>query len=338
MHARAYAHPVRIVYYAHHHGSGHLRHARRFAGLGVGEVVVVGAPGADVELPPDTGDHPHREPDGSPFHFTPHTRAVRERFAAFHDVLRDADPDLVLVDVSVEAAVFAHLTGFPVAHRRMPGSRDDRAHRLLHATARGLFAYYPRVLESEDFPWADRTSWLGTVSDATPLPRSAIEPGTVVVLSGAGGAGVSAADLAAAAAATPRHRWHVLGPRPAPGVRLPAGVVHHGWVADPTPWLARAEVVVCGAGHNTVATVAGTRRPVILAPEPRPHDEQVVFAQRLHEAFGVPVARSWAADWGDLLASPGDGEALAAGLLTTPQTFRRRVRRFLEGLRPGAAG
>lgn len=34
---------MKILYYAHHHGSGHLQHGRRLQGLGVGELLVVGA-------------------------------------------------------------------------------------------------------------------------------------------------------------------------------------------------------------------------------------------------------------------------------------------------------
>lgn len=324
---------MRIVYYAHHHGSGHLRHARRVQRLGLAEVVVVGGPGADVVLPADVDPaQPHTEPVGSPFHWTPTTPAVRDRFMQWHRVLDQVDPDLVMVDVSVEAAVFAHLAGYPVVHRRMHGDRDDAAHRLVYDTARRLFAYYPQRLEAPGFGWQDRTSWLGMVADGHPADASAVERGTVVVLSGAGGNGVPADGLALAAAGTPRRTWHVLGPRlPAPDVRLPGNVVQHGWVDDPTPWLARAEVVVCGAGHNTVATVAASGRPLVLVPEPRPHDEQLRFAEQLHRCFGVPTVTSWAgADWASLLANPGDGRAMADGLLSTPGEFRAAVAQFLR--------
>lgn len=324
---------MRIVYYVHHHGSGHLRHARRLQRLGVAEVVIAGGPGADVVLPPDVDPaQAHTEPAGSPFHWTPTTRTVRDRFSQWHRVLDEVSPDLVMVDVSVEAAVFAHLAGYPVLHRRMPGDRDDAAHRLAYATARRLFAYYPQRLEAPGFAWQDRTSWLGMVAEGHPLDASAIEPATVVVLSGAGGDGVPAEGLALAAASTPRRTWHVLGPRlPSVGAPLPANVVQHGWVDDPTPWLARAEVVVCGAGHNTIATVAASGRPLVLAPEPRPHDEQLRFAEQLGHCFGVPVVTSWAdADWASLLAHPGDGRAMAHGLLSTTEEFRAAVVQLLR--------
>lgn len=324
---------MRILYYAHHHGTGHLVHARRFARLGIADVTVVGPRGADIELPSDTiGAEGHREPPHSPFHWTPSTPAVRARFDAFHRALLRVDPDLVLVDVSVEAAVFAHLAGFRVAHRRMPGDRTDRAHRLAYATARGLFAYFPAAVEDPGFAYAGRTAYLGMPADREPLPAPAVEPGTVVVLSGAGGQGPAWPALARAAAATSERVWHVLGPTDGPRTPAPPNLVAHGWVDDPTPFLAGAERVVCGAGHNTIATVAAVRRAAVLAPEPRPHDEQLAFARRLGEAYGVPVVEDWAtADWATLLESPGDPDALA-DLLVDRGTFTARAREMLRAL------
>lgn len=325
---------MRIVYYAHHQGSGHLRQARRLQHLGVAEVVVAGPRGADVELPPDVDpDDPWHEPADSPFHWAPLTTQVRRRFRAWHELLTEADPDVVMVDVSVEAAVFARLAGYRVLYCRMPGRRDDDAHRLAYRASSGLFAYYPRELEEPGFAFAERTRWLGTVSDTAPTGAEHVEPGTVVVLTGAGGGGVTRADLRAAARAVPSRTWHVLGPRSLDdGEPLPGNLVEHGWVADPAPWLARAEVVVCGAGANTIATVAGTRRPLVVAPEARPHDEQLVFARRLHEVYGVPIVEEWTtAGWPELVAHPGDGRALADRLLSTSEQLAQRVRSLLDG-------
>lgn len=321
---------MRIVYYVHHHGSGHLHHARRLASLGVAEVVSVGTHGTDIVLAPDVDPtRPHRQRDDNPFHWTPATPTVRRRFAGLHEALVRVDPDLVMVDVSVEAAVFAHLCGWPVAHRHMPGTRDDEAHDLLRRTVERLFAYYPRAVEQPGFAFGERTSWLGMLSDAAPAPARLSDPRTVVVLSGAGGDGVGVAELVRAASSTPGHHWHVLGPQQPTRQDLPANLHLHGWVDDPRPWLERAGRVVCGAGHNTIATVAGLRRAPILVPEPRPHDEQAVFARSLHRVAGVPLT-TWAdAEWPTLLATPGDPEALARTLLVDRATFAERTRDLL---------
>lgn len=316
---------MRIVYYVHHHGSGHLQHARRLASLGIAEVVSVGTRGTDIVLPPDTDPH-HRQRVDSPFHWTPTTPSVRQRFLALHEAFARVDPDLVMVDVSVEAAVFAHLCGWPVAHRHMPGVRDDTAHELLHHSVERLFSYYPQAVEQPGYEFGERTSWLGMLSDATPAPAGLSEPRTVVVLSGAGGDGVGVPDLVRAATDTPAHQWHVLGPQRGTGQQLPDNLHLHGWVDDPRPWLERAGRVVCGAGHNTIAMVAGMHRAPVLVPEPRPHDEQLVFAQNLHRVTGVPLT-TWAdADWPTLLASPGDPDALADTLLVERGTFAERMR------------
>lgn len=327
---------MRVVYYIHHHGSGHLRHARRLQSLQVAEVISVGAPGADIELPPDVDPtHPHIEPADSPFHWTPSTPLLRRRMSALHQVLLDTRPDVVLVDVSVEAAVFSHLAGWPVAHRRMPGLREDAPHQLAYAISKALFAYYPHRVEQPDYGWTDKTQWLGMLAHVSTPAASTPVPSTIIVLSGAGGDGVPLDELARAARQTRGHHWHVLGPSGAgqPPAGLPDNLHLHGWLPSTEQWLAQAELVVCGAGHNTIADVAAAHRPCIIVPEPRPHAEQAQFADSLHRVAGIPVADSWAdADWPALLEAPRHPDALADTLLVSQRTFRSNVSHLLEAV------
>lgn len=53
------------------------------------------------------------------------------------------------------------------------------------------------------------------------------------------------------------------------------------WVEDPTPVLLSADVVVVQAGQGSVADVAACRRPAVVVPAERPHDEQVTTASVL---------------------------------------------------------
>lgn len=339
----------RLLYYAHHHGSGHLRHAERLARLDLAELVVVGTgagrlPGG-VELPPDDLD-PHREPEGSPFHWTPRSPAVRRRMAAFHAALEAHDPELVVVDVSVEAAAFAALAGYRVAVRRMPGDRRDRPHELAYDLADRLLAYYPESVEDPAFARerAGRCSWLGMPAPAAPDPalEAGLDPahldaaeGAVVVLSGRGGDGVPAAELARAAAATPGRRWAVLGAVHGAAAELAALPNEVDLLGDQpaAPFLARAAAIVAGAGANTVADVAAAGRPLVLVPEPRPHREQAAFAERLAATFGTPTAPSWAAaSWPELLerAEAADPDALARGLLVSEREYGERFREAVE--------
>lgn len=302
------------------------------------QVVTVGAPGTDHPLPPDVDPaRPHRQDPHSPFHWTPTGAAIQRRFADLHRVLLDVRPDLVMVDVSVEAAVFCHLAGFRVAHRLMPGDRDDAAHQLAYASAAGLFAYYPHSLQPPGFEWEHKTAWIGMLDETPAAPATLVEPATVAVLSGSGGDGVPVAELVRAARTRPDEQWHVMGPTSGTidHHEVPDNLHLHGWVDDPRQLLSRAELVVCGAGHNTIATVAGLRRPALVIPEQRPHREQEAFAGRLSAVLGQPTAPSWQdVDWQSALTRHSDPDLLARGLLVGADEYRERLRHFLQGCLP----
>ena len=167
----------RVLYYAHQHGSGHVRHAANLVATDAFDVTVVTAhPQAAAMLPAGTAVLPlpsdvvpgHVQPERSPLHWTPVGPEIRARFTALHDAARQARPDVCVVDVSVEAALFLRLAGWPVLHRRMHGERTDPAHALVYAEADGLFAHY--AAELEDPAWLaahpGRTAYLG-VPDVT---------------------------------------------------------------------------------------------------------------------------------------------------------------------------
>ncbi|UTT45353.1 hypothetical protein [Micrococcus luteus] len=167
----------RVLYYAHQHGAGHLRHAAGLASTGAFDVTVVTAhPRAAELLPADVPVIPlpsdlvpgHEQPARSPLHWSPVGPEIRARFDALHAAAQRVDPDVCVVDVSVEAALFLRLAGWPVLHRRMHGERTDPAHALVYAEADGLFAHYAAELEVPAWRAAHvgRVAYLG-VADVT---------------------------------------------------------------------------------------------------------------------------------------------------------------------------
>ncbi|MGW5854401.1 glycosyl transferase [Micrococcus sp. NPDC055215] len=358
----------RVLYYAHQHGSGHVRHAANLAGTGAFSVTVVTAhPAAGdmlpagtrlVPLPTDLVDG-HVQPARSPLHHTPAGPVIRARFAALLAAAQEAEPDVCVVDVSVEAALFLRLAGYPVIHRRMHGDRTDPAHELVYAEADRLIAHYGVTLE--DPAWqavhGARTTHLGVPDVTGRLGAAAATTGAarprVGVITGTGGGGVSTAALARAAAAVPHATWDVYGPvagveataaRPAAdgeagagepadvarAAGLPGNVRLHGWAPDVPVRAAEADVVVVSAGHNASVDAARSGRPVVLAPEPRPFAEQLFFARAAERAAGVPWC-GWEdpdADWSGAveraLADPSAADRLAAALLVDPAEYRRR--------------
>jgi hypothetical protein len=191
--------------------------------------------------------------------------------------------DAVVVDVSVEVTLLLRLLGVPVVVAAMPGERTDAPHTAAYTAADAVVApwacevYRPAWLG----PHSDRTTFTGAISrfaGRTDGPARGTDLG--LVLGGAGGSAVTAADLDALATAVPDLDWQVLGPG-------------GHWVDDPWPLLRRAAVVVSHAGQNAVADVAAAGAPAVLVPQDRPFGEQRATAAALGTAGLVATSPTW---------------------------------------------
>lgn len=310
-----------IGYYVHHQGAGHWERARRIAGLLGRPCTLIGtlaafdreaAPGPVLDLPDDRmsasfdgwdggGDRPeglHYAPLGHP--------GIRSRMARIARWADEADPVLLVVDVSVEVAILARLLSVPTLVFRLPGLRNDPPHLEAFRAAERVIAPFPEALEDPETPdWVRaKTFYAGLLAEPSPggRPRGR----DVVVALGRGGAGTSVADLAAAARAVPGRTWHVLGTvQDAPGASctLPPNLVLHGWVGDVAARLAGAGLVVGAAGDGVVAAAAASGAPFLCLPEPRAYGEQVRKAAALARLGAAVVHEGWpaASDWPDLV-------------------------------------
>ena len=186
-------------------------------------------------------------------------------------------PRLVVADVSSEVAVLARLHGVPVVSVVLPGRRADDAHLLGFGVSTALIAAWPHaargLLPGLPSAVADRVRPVGAISRfgiaSAGAPR---RPGRsrVTVLLGRGGGAPTREELDAARRQSPAWEWTILD-----------GRGRRGWRADPLPALLDSDVVVCQAGQNALAEVAAVRRPAVVVPADRPHDEQRVTAQVL---------------------------------------------------------
>jgi hypothetical protein len=317
-----------IGYYVHHHGSGHARRAtavarrlrRPVVGLGSGGRPT-GWPGEWVDLVsddvPPVQDPAHSDVTaGDTLHWAPrHHAGLQRRHRQLVDWIDDASPDLMVVDVSVEVTLQARLCGIPVVVAAMPGERTDRPHTLAYDLAEAILAPWPAGAHPDGGwpgPWWDKTWHVGGISALDPPAgevgshavglRGSTPHRTrrVLVLWGAGGDDLAAADLDAARDATPGWTWEVRG---------------GGHPESPDLWgdLLAADVVVCHAGQGSVADVALARRPAVVLAQPRPHEEQAATARALRRlglattALGWPAAHQWAGLLEDASARGGDG-------------------------------
>ena len=307
-----------IGYYVHHEGHGHQARARAVAHA-LGEPVTalssLPAPadwsGEWVQLPRDDTGLGLDDPElldvtarGS-LHWVPRGhQGLRSRMALVSAWIASAHPALVVVDVSVEVAALVRLHGVPVASFVVPGARGDAAHRLGFDLSDALIGCWPPqaggMVTGVPAELTDRIACVGALSRfpvARPAPRRPGPP-RVTLLSGTGGS-FDPHDLEVARKATPDWHWTVLDPAVT------------GWVPDPYPSISDADVVVTHAGQNAVAEVASARRPAIVVPQPRPHDEQRVAADVLSRGSwpALVVESIGGQDWVELLdrASRLDG-------------------------------
>lgn len=273
-----------IGWYVHHQGRGHL-HRALAVGAELDEPVTVlssleppaGHVGDWVRLERD--DRGGGEPSaGGRLHWVPLGQdGLRRRMHQVSRWLEQARPRLVVADVSVEIAVLARLHGVPVVSVLVPGRRDDVAHRLGFDVSEQLVATWPAAATSALLPGLDhevlrRVRAVGGLSRFPVAPRRARRAGPprVLVLGGAGDEGWDDALLAGAVRSAQDWEWLVCGP-PGP------------WCADPHQLVLDADVVVTHAGQNALAEVAAARRPAVVVPRPRPHDEQLVAAAALRD-------------------------------------------------------
>ena len=190
--------------------------------------------------------------------------------------IESARPDVVVVDVSVEMLLLARLHGVPVVGVVLPGHRGDDAHLLAHDVADALVACWPPEAHdmARGLPVEARTR-LHCVGAVSRLPVSEqAPPGTrhAVVLLGRGGH----------APVEPVSDTWTFRSLDGAGGR---------WVEDPTQAVLDADVVVTHAGQNAIAEVAALRRPAVVVPQTRPHEEQVTTAGVLHDGDWPAVVR-----------------------------------------------
>lgn len=277
-----------IGYYVHHHGYGHLARAMSITERMTRPVTVLTSrevprdnPFTNVIALPrdDAADTVHEPTAHGALHWSPHfDTGYTARMNAIAEWVRDACPEALVVDVSVEVATFARLLGIPVVVIALPGNRTDAPHVLVHTLADRIIAAWPRELRIPDWlrPHDHKTVYVGGISrfDGRRAPGHTAT-GNVVVLSGAGGA--DAAQTMGAESAD----WTWLGGQ------------HGEWISDPWPHLAGADVIITHAGQNSIADTAAAGRPAIVIPQRRPFDEQHTTATVLDRHGLATIAYEW---------------------------------------------
>jgi hypothetical protein len=323
---------VRAGWYIHHHGLGHLQRFRIMRRQLPGLVGLSSLP-RPAEVParewvalPDDAPAPAGADvtAGGTLHWAPAGHdGLRSRMAAVAAWVQDHRPEVLVVDVSVEVALFARLMGVPVVWVGQRGRRVDGPHRLAYGLSRVVVPWTTEVASDDGDP--DGVVHVGALSRfdgraARPAPGHR----RVLLVLGRGGHGIAPAAVAAARAATPDWTWETAG--------------LDGELHDPEAlWdaLQRADVVVGSAGTGVVSEVAAARRPLICLPQPRPFGEQHEQARALARAGLAETLTEWpAADrWPQILERARVRDPQAWALLHDGQAAQRMA----DAIRAAAA-
>lgn len=305
---------MRIAFYLNLQGAGHCRRFEAIARHLPGdcELAVVGMDGPPPIL--DIGKRVKRVsvPGFAPSSNRPflqqqtsldyHGLAVnRGGNAAFTlamvSFLSEWQPDLLVVDVGLEASILARMCGIPTVYSRQHGRRWDKGHTLAYEWAGGLLAPFSMEMEQDDCPqWVRQKTFYsggfcrfsGRSRSQTAPPDCAKDRPNVLVMTGFGGTEITGSAIARSALTNPQWRWHLLGNYP-----KVEGVVSHGVVEDVWPYLCCADLVVANAGHNSTMEIAAAGVPSVCIPAWRHFDEQVCKAQALERLGLSVVVDSW---------------------------------------------
>ncbi|MDV7133742.1 hypothetical protein [Williamsia muralis] len=281
-----------IGYYVHHQGHGHRNRAASIARAMRTPVTALSSAPIEpdvfqgvVELDRDDLGERRDVTASGMVHWAPiRNPGMRGRMAQLAAWVEETDPAALVVDVSVEIAVFARLLGVPVIVVAMPGARDDSPHQLAYGLADAIIAPWPDAVYAPDWlrPHLHKTTFTGGISRFAGRARSSddAERSDVLVMTGSGGTRISEQTVDACRSAYPDMTWRFAGGP-------------DSWLPDPWPAMCSAGVIVGNSGQNTVADLAVAARPAIVIPEDRPFGEQRAVAEMQRVLQLATVASTW---------------------------------------------
>ncbi|WBH15837.1 glycosyltransferase [Sphingomonas radiodurans] len=221
--------------------------------------------------------------------------------------------------------MLARLASVPIVYVRLGGRRDDAPHVEAFNAAISIVAPFASPLDDPAMlGWvSDKTTYISGLSPRPPSVTVATD--TVLVVLGGGGSSTDAAFWGRAARVVPDRKWVVIGPCEQ-ATDLPINLLILGWVGDAAAWIARAGVVIGGAGNGVIGIVLAARRPFVCVPEDRPFGEQHSNARGLAAAGAAVVCEdAAAADWPMLIAAAERLNPAAAAALDTPDGAARAM-------------
>lgn len=289
---------LKIGYYVHHLGDGHRQRALAIASYNPSYFTLIGTNLKNkthninyVSLPCDIVKGNNYNAHLASTSYTPlREPIITQRMGKIAGWIKKNQPNLMVVDVSLEIAMLSRLFSIPTIYVRLVGNRWDSAHMDAFLAAEALLCPFSEQMELPSTPdWVKQKSFYFPKIVAQNIAVHTAEKNNLLVLLGAGGHEITIDNLINLAKQAPSWSIHVLGEVKIPlNINLPKNLYLHGWIKDYQPYIAKAVVVAGAAGDGVVNNVLAYKKAYICLPQQRPFDEQIEKAKAL-EKLGIEV-------------------------------------------------
>ena len=284
-----------IFYFVHAHGSGHRATFNMlYPALAIFFKVIAITTNNEIsgylqkkhnvqvlELPPKypPGYEIPEHTFSKAFEVTPYAVEPAGRAKALAEAIEHYKPKALYCDGVPELAIMVRGMGVPVILVHLPGKvTNDPTQVFAHELADHIVAHFPSSLEQEYYPFASKTYYSGYISQyaGCELKRSDLSDiNNITILLGYDNYDESVLKNITKDQKT---KFTIVGNKR--DYDLDKNCLLLGLVKNIREAIA-GEVVISAAGQNTVGELLSLGKRLILLPEPRPYDEQVVHAEVL---------------------------------------------------------
>jgi UDP-N-acetylglucosamine:LPS N-acetylglucosamine transferase len=235
------------------------------------------------------------------FEVTPYAVEPAERAKALAEAIVRYKPKAFYCDGVPELAIMVRGMGVPVVLVHLPGNvMNDPTQVFAHELADHIIAHFPSTIEQPDFQFASKTYYSGYLSkyanrNSKELKSLDIDNVTVLL-------GYDNYDTTVLKNITKDQnmQFTIIGNKQV--YDLGENCIQLGKVEDISKAIV-GDVVISAAGQNTIAELLSLGKRLILLPEPRPYDEQVVHANLLaNRSVALLAQENYSAEqWQNLL-------------------------------------
>ncbi|MCF2488657.1 glycosyltransferase [Dyadobacter sp. CY347] len=226
---------------------------------------------ADYEIPAHTFS--------KAFEVTPYAIEPAKRAQALAEAIAQYNPKAFYCDGVPELAIMVRGMGVPVVLVHLPGNvMGDPTQVFAHELADQIVAHFPSSLEQANYLFASKTYYSGYISkysNRESSRRNHSDNDNITVLLGYDNYDESVLKNMTCDQDT---RFTIIGNNRK--YDLGQNCKQLGLVKDISEAIV-GEVVISAAGQNTIAELLSLNKRLILLPEPRPYNEQVVHANML---------------------------------------------------------